>query len=224
MFLKGKRYIYIGFIASTHGKKGKVIFRMRRYISPERIPPRIFIKKKDRELEEFRVKLIKPYKKSSFILKLNKIRGETEAKGIVSSDVYIAEEDLPRKSRIELGIIPEFIPEVKPEDEDSLDEVGVITKPRGLQGAVAVVVPKEKAELLLKAEGREIIIKSGDRFFKTSVRSAKKVREMQDNVYLSLKLLHINDVNSAERLRKSKIYVSTKVNEKEEEEGERGKK
>ena len=205
MFLKGKRYIYLGFISGVHGKKGKVIFRMRRRIPHEKLPPRIFIKKNG-ELEEFRIKLIKPYKRG-FILKLNKVKGEEEAKVMVTSDVYILEDDLPRRSRVELGVIPEFIPEVRLKDEEieELEEVGFITKPRGLQGAVAMVIPKEKEKFIKK--GQKIYIENGKKFFETEIRSAKKLKEKEDNSYFSVKLLHVNDVNSAERLRKRKVYI-----------------
>jgi ribosomal 30S subunit maturation factor RimM len=209
VFYKGKRYIYIGYVARTHGKKGKIAVRIRKRIPKEKMPPRIFIKeiKEDgEELKEYRLKLLKEYKNGLAIMKLN-IKPE-ESEKLVSQDVYICEDDLPRKVRVELGVIPSFIPEVE-KDESELEDIGFITKPRGLQGALAVVSPKEK-ESIWKKEKLKIFIEGDEKgkFFETQIRSVKKLREMLDNVYLSVKVLYVNDIDAAERLRKRRIFIS----------------
>jgi ribosomal 30S subunit maturation factor RimM len=206
VFYKGKKYIYIGYVARTHGKKGKIAVRIRKRIPKEKMPPRIFIKEDGEELKEYRLKLLKEYKNGLAIMKLN-IKPE-ESEKLVSQDVYICEDDLPRKVRVELGVIPSFIPEVE-KDESELEEIGFITKPRGLQGALAVVSPQEKESIWKK--GKLKIFIEGDekgKFFETQIRSVKKIREMSDNVYLSVKVLYINDIDAAERLRKRRVFIS----------------
>jgi ribosomal 30S subunit maturation factor RimM len=206
VFYKGKKYIYIGYVARTHGKKGKIAVRIRKRIPKEKMPPRIFIKEDGEELKEYRLKLLKEYKNGLTIMKLN-IKPE-ESEKLVSQDVYICEDDLPRKVRVELGVIPSFIPEVE-KDESELEEIGFITKPRGLQGAVAVVSPKEK-ESIWRKEKFKIFIEGDEKgkFFETQIRSVKKIREMLDNVYLSVRVLYINDIDAAERLRKRRVFIS----------------
>jgi ribosomal 30S subunit maturation factor RimM len=206
VFYKGKKYIYIGYVARTHGKKGKIAVRIRKRIPKEKMPPRIFIKENEEELKEYRLKLLKEYKNGLAIMKLN-IKPE-ESEKLVSQDVYICEDDLPRKVRVELGVIPSFIPEVE-KDESELEVIGFITKPRGLQGALAVVSPKEKESIWKK--GKLKIFIEGDekgKFFETQIRSVKKIREMLDNVYLSVKVLYVNDIEAAERLRKRRVFIS----------------
>jgi ribosomal 30S subunit maturation factor RimM len=206
VFCKGKKYIYIGYVAKTHGKKGKIAVRIRKRIPKEKMPPRIFIKENGEELKEYRLKLLKEYKNGLAIMKLN-IKPE-ESEKLVSQDVYICEDDLPRKVRVELGVIPSFIPEVE-KDESELEEIGFITKPRGLQGAVAVVSPKEKESIWKK--GKLKIFIEGDekgKFFETQISSVKKIREMLDNVYLSVKVLYVNDIEATERLRKRRVFIS----------------
>lgn len=204
MFYKGRKYIYIGYVAKTHGTKGKIAVRIRKRIPKEKMPPRIFIKENE-ELKEYRLKLLKEYKNGLAIMKLN-IKPEDAGK-LIAQDVYICQDDMPRKVKVELGLIPSFIPEVE-KDESELEVIGVITKPRGLQGAVAVVSPKEN-EKIWRKEKLKIFIEGDEKgkFFETELRSAKKTREMKDNIYLSVKILHINDIDSAERLRKRRIFV-----------------
>jgi ribosomal 30S subunit maturation factor RimM len=203
---KGKKYIYIGYVAKKHGKKGKIAVRIRKRIPKEKMPLRIFIKEDREELKEYRLKLLKEYKNGLAIMKLN-IKPE-ESEKLVSQDVYICEDDLPRKVRVELGVIPSFIPEVG-KDESELEAIGFITKPRGLQGAVAVVSPKEK-ESIWRKEKFKIFIEGDEKgkFFETQIRSVKKIKEMLDNVYLSVKVLYINDIDAAERLRKRRVFIS----------------
>jgi ribosomal 30S subunit maturation factor RimM len=210
MILSGKKYIYIGYISDAHGNKGKVVLCLRRYISPQSIPTRIFIKKNYGDLEEFRIKALKRFRKNELILKLNKVKDKNSALELVSSDVYIFEGDLPRKVRVEIGVIPPFIPEAKDVPE-KLEEIGFITKPRGLQGAVAVVSPKDKEKIW--TPGLKVYIE-GDKgnFYSTEVRAVKKLRQMQDDIYLSVKFMFINDLDSAEKLRKRKIFVSAQQN------------
>lgn len=206
MFFKGQKYIYIGYISDVHGNKGKVILRLKRYISPQSFPTRVFIKKNKNGLEEFRIKALKQLKKNIFILKINKVKDRDSAFELVSSDVYISEGDLPRKVRVEIGVIPPFIPEAKSVPE-KLREIGFITKPRGLQGAVAVVSLKENEKVWKR--GLKVYIEEGEgKFLESEVRSVKKLREMQDNIYLSVKLTFVNDLETAERLRKRKIFIS----------------
>lgn len=210
MILNGKKYIYIGYISDAHGNKGKVVLHLRRHISPQRIPPRIFIKKNYGYLGEFRIKFLKRFRKNELILKLNKVKDKNSALELVSSDVYIFEGDLPRNVRVEIGVIPPFIPEAKDVPE-KLEEIGFITKPRGLQGAVAVVSPKDKEKIW--SPGLKVYIE-GEKgnFYSTEVRAVKKLRQMQDNIYLSVKFMFINDLDSAEKLRKRKIFVSAQQN------------
>lgn len=206
MIHNGKKYIYIGYISDVHGNKGKVKLRLKRLISPQSIPPRIFIKKNYGVLEEFRIKSLKRFRKNELILKLNKVKDKNSALEFISSDVYIFEGDLPRKVRIEIGVIPPFIPEAK-DIPENLEEIGFITKPRGLQGAVAVISPRDKEKIWVP--GLKVYIE-GDKgnFYSTEVRAVKKLRQMQDNIYLSVKFMFINDLDSAEKLRKRKIFIS----------------
>ncbi len=204
MFYKGRKYIYIGYVAKTHGSKGKIAVRIRKRIPKEKMPTRIFIKENE-ELKEYRLKLLKEYKNGLAIMKLN-IKPE-DAEKLITRDVYICQDDMPRKVKVELGLIPSFIPQVE-KDESELEVIGVITKPRGLHGAIAVVSPKEKENIWQK-EKLKIFIEGDEKskFFETELRSAKKIREMTDNIYLSIKVLHVNDIDSAERLRKRRIFI-----------------
>lgn len=205
MLYEKEKYIYIGFIKKTHGEKGKVIFVPRRYINFEHIS-RVFIKNDSGALEEYRVKLAKKYKEG-FILKLSKIKGKETAFSLVAKDVYIKENDLPRKVKIDFGILPPFPAEVDKIPENA-EEIGFITKPRGLQGQVAALVEADKFEKL--KEGYELYLVTPDeKIYKTEIRAVKKIRELKESgkIYASLRLLYINDVESAERLRKAKLFV-----------------
>ncbi len=206
MIYKGEKYLYIGYVVRPHGDKGKILARIRRRIAGTKIPHRVFIKVGDK-IEEYRVKLVKEFK-NNFILRLSKLRGKEDAMNLVSSDVYIKEDDLPRKTKIEIGLLPQTeLPEANISARD-LEEVGMITRPRGLQGAVALITDKDKMQKIRK--GVEVFLGDGGKFFRSEVRAVKRIAELEGGkVYLSIKLLYVNDINSAERLRKVRVFVSS---------------
>lgn len=202
MIYKGEKYIYIGFVKKAHGEKGKIILSPKRRFDPEVIS-RVFIKNEKGELEEFRLKLAKRYK-NLFILKLSKIKSKDVALSFVSKDVYIKETDIPRKLKINIGIVPQFIEQVQSLPSDS-EAIGFITKPRGLHGQVAALVERDKLHKL--QQGANLYLQTEDgKLYKTQLKSFKKLKEGQ-RLYISLKLLHIDDVESAERLRKATIFM-----------------
>lgn len=202
MIYKGEKYIYIGFIKKPHGKKGKVILVPKRRFDPKSIL-RVFVKKDSDNLEEFRLKLAKEYK-GSYILKLSKLKSFSDATELISKDVYIKEEDLPRKVKIDMEILPKFIEEVQSIPEDVV-QVGFITRPRGLQGQVGALIEPDKFTRLKKNSDVYLMTPDG-RFYKSKIRSLKKIKE-GNGIYASIKLLYINDVESAERLRKAVIFI-----------------
>ncbi len=212
MIYNGEKYLYIGYIVKLHGDKGKVIALIRRYIPAEKFPSRLFIrmageKEGREELREFKIRKIKIYKRNTAILSLDKIRRREEAESLVACDIYIRERELPRMVKMELGILPNFLQEVSEIEPSQLEYIGMITKPRGLKGAVAAVVPKEKIQKFTKYQ--EILIELEGKLYRTGIRKLKKIKEMADNIYVSLELSGIYDVNSAERLRKGKIFTLT---------------
>lgn len=202
MIYAGEKYIYIGFIKKTHGEKGKLILVPKRRIDLDSVP-RIFIKNDEGKIEELRIKRAKKYKEF-FILSLSKIRNLNDAMKFISQDVYVKESDLSRKIKIQIGITPEFIQEVQ-KLPSGLDQIGFITKPRGLQGQVASLIDPDKFHKL--KEGSEIYLMTQDgKYYKTQIRSFKKLKN-GTKLYVSLKLMNINDVDSAERLRKALLFA-----------------
>lgn len=205
MIYKGEKYIYIGFIKKAHGEKGKVIFHPKRKIDLNQISE-IFIKNENGEIEGFRIKLAKKFK-NLFILKLSKIKSKDDALSFVAKDVYLKEIYIPRKLRIDIGIAPSFIQQVQ-EIPQGFEKIGFITKPRGLHGQVSALVESDKFCKL--KNGADIYIQTEDgKIYRTQIKSFKKLKELGESqkFYISLKLLHIDDVESAERLRKAVISM-----------------
>lgn len=202
MMYGGERYVYLGFIKKTHGDKGKVILVPRRSFNPQHVS-RIFIKDEQGMLEEYRLRLAKKYK-NFYILRLSKIRSKEDAEHLISRDVYLKEMDLPRKIRVEFGLSPSFVEEIT-EIPEGVENIGFVTKPRGLHGQLAAIIDGEKFGKL--EEGKEIYIMTADgKYYRTKIRTFKKIRG-EEKVYVSLKLMNVDDVDSAERLRKALLFI-----------------